>query len=137
MNDLEIVGLSSSSSGRNCQDHDVCGEHLCNGDICRLVRCNVLIQGIAEESIKVVKVVDGSDKCMVAFVPRSFQSMERIYSHIGGLIVINEIYKDSPNPYKQRMATNNKGMASASLLFEEIDSIYRNGTGNDDVTAMT
>lgn len=106
------------------------------GDVCRLVKCNVLIQGIPEEAIKVVKVVDGSDACMVAFVPRSFQSMERIYSHIGGLIVINEIYKDSLNPYKQRLATNNKGMASASLVNEEIDSI--NATGNiNGTTEMT
>lgn len=123
MNDLEIVGLSASTSGRTCNEHAVCGEHLHQGDICRLIRCNVLIEGTPEESIKVVKVVEGRDMCMVGFVPRSFQAMERVYSHIDGLIRINEIYKDSTNVYKQRLAKNNKGMASASLLDEVIDPV--------------
>ena len=102
MNDLEIVGLSSPTSGRSCQIHEVCGEHLHPGDMCKLILCNVLIDSVPEESIKVVKVVHGTESCMVGFVPRSFQAMERIYSHIGNMIVVNEIYKDSDNLYKQR-----------------------------------
>jgi hypothetical protein len=117
---LEIVGLNSATSGRSCNIHEICGDHLRQGDVCRLLFCNIMIQNVATEAIKVVKVVNGLDACMVGFVPRSFQSMERIYSHVGQLIIIDEIYKESANPYKQRLDKNNRGMASASLVDEDV-----------------
>ena len=120
ISDLEIVGTSSATNGRSCINHDVCGEHLQEGDICRLILVTVLIQNMEEEAIKVVKVEGGNDTCMVGFVSRSFTAMERVYSHVGHLIVINEIYKTSDNAYKKRLATGNKGMASVSLLDEQI-----------------
>ena len=120
ISDLEIVGTSSATNGRSCQLHEVCGEHLCEGDVCRLVLTTVSIQNIEEEAIKVVKVVNGIDTCMVGFVTRSFTAMERVYSHVGGLIIINEMYSKSTNEYKQRLSARNKGMASASLVDEQI-----------------
>ena len=120
LSDLEIVGISSPTSGRSCLLHEVCGDHLKEGDVCRLVLITLSIRNVEEEAIKVMKVVDGNDTCMVGFVSRSFTAMERVYSHAGRQIVIDEIYKTSANPYKQKLAKDNKGMASASLLEEQI-----------------
>ena len=61
ISDLEIVGISSSTNGRSCINHDVCGEHLQEGDVCRLILVTVLIQNMEEEAIKVVKVEGGND----------------------------------------------------------------------------
>ena len=90
----------------NIWKHKVCGEHLHQGDICQFIRCNILIQGHPEQTIKVITIVEGKDSRMVGFVPKSFQGMESVYIHIGRLIVINKIYKDSTNLYKQRLASN-------------------------------
>ena len=75
ISDLEIVGTSSATNGRSCQLHEVCGEHLCEGDVCRLVLTTVSIQNIEEEAIKVVKVVNGIDTCMAT---KNYVWMERI-----------------------------------------------------------
>jgi hypothetical protein len=119
--DLEIVGTSSPTNGRTCNLHAICGDSLVAGDICRLVPCSVTINNVDEEAIKVVKVVDGMETCMVGYVPRSFAAMEKVYAHasIGGCIVINKIYKDCNNDYKKQLANRNKGMASTSLVDEE------------------
>ena len=120
ISDLEIVGLSSSTSGRSCILHEMCGETLNEGDVCRLILITVVINQREEEAIKVVKVVDGTDTCTIGFVSRSFTAMERVYSHAGRLVEINEIYKNLGNEYKQQLAARNKGMASASLLDEQV-----------------
>ena len=101
--------------------HDTCGDSLMVGDVCKLILVRINIQDIEEEAIKVVKMVDGNEACMVGFVSRSFTAMERVYSHVGGFIEINEVYKNSTNEYKKRIALRNKGMASATLIMNEPD----------------
>ena len=61
--DLEIVGLESSSNGRSCTIHRACGTSVAAGDVLRLVRCTVPVNGETEEAVKCAKVVDSVDKC--------------------------------------------------------------------------
>lgn len=118
--DLEIVGLHSSSSGRSCSLHAVCGEHVTPGDVLRLVRTTVNITGAVEEAIKCVLVVDGTDTCNVAFVPRVQGRTDKVKNHINKFVQVKELYVDSPNSYKRSKSQHNYGMASVSFLSEDI-----------------
>jgi hypothetical protein len=51
-NDFEIVGLFSSSNGRFCCSHKVCGQHVYVGDDLRLNRTVVDVGEVAEKAIK-------------------------------------------------------------------------------------
>jgi hypothetical protein len=33
------VGIAAGNNGRSCCQHEVCGNHLHVGDVCRVVRC--------------------------------------------------------------------------------------------------
>jgi hypothetical protein len=115
--DIEIVGLQASSNGRSCVQHKVCGEHVVVGDVLRLKRCVVTVDGGVEEAIKLVKIADGSETCTVGFVPRAYSHNPKIVNNISKFVQVIEIYsQNSLNTYKRRLAHQNKGMASASFL---------------------
>jgi hypothetical protein len=116
--DLEIVGLDSSSNGRFCCVHRVCGETVCVGDLLRLMPTIVEIKGVPEPAIKLVKIVDGSDGCTVAFVPRVQASLPKIVSNLNQFCVVKELYATSDNRYKRARSNRNMGMAGVVLLNE-------------------
>eukprot|EP00977_Amphora_coffeiformis_P003376 scaffold624_cov176-Amphora_coffeaeformis.AAC.8 len=62
MQELEIVGLKSSTNGRSCCLHVCCGEEVVVGELLRLVKCAVSVDGVVEEAVKCVKVVGGMDE---------------------------------------------------------------------------
>jgi hypothetical protein len=114
--DLEIVGLSASTNGRSCTRHTKCGNHVHIDDLLRLVKCVVTINGRAEEAVKLVKVEEGSDCCTVAFVPRVSSKLPKVQQNINRFVQVVEIYNDSDNTHKRRMANQNHGMASVAFI---------------------
>ena len=114
--DLEIVGLHGSNNGRSCSVHGCCGEHVKVGDLLRLVKCVVTINGVVEEAIKCVRIVDGSDSCSVAFVPRFLARTDMVVSNIGSFVQVLELYHESESAYKKKKSHSNKGMAACIFL---------------------
>eukprot|EP00977_Amphora_coffeiformis_P024177 scaffold15108_cov180-Amphora_coffeaeformis.AAC.53 len=119
MFDFEVVGLQSSSNGRSCSIHECCGEDVMVGDVLRLVACTVAVQGVVEEAIKAVKVVEGIDQCTVGFVPRAFKDLPAVKNQLNKFVQVCEVYKDSPNGYKRDKSYKNCGMARVTTLDEE------------------
>jgi hypothetical protein len=116
--DLEIVGLASSTNGRSCQLHTVCGDSVEVGNVLRLVNTVVTIAGFPEPAIKLVKLDDGVDGCTVAYVPRVQATMEVVQANIGKFCVVKELYNRSTNRYKRVRSHRNMGMAGVVLLSE-------------------
>jgi hypothetical protein len=114
--DFEIVGIAAGNNGRSCCQHEVCGNHLHVGDVCRVVRCIVTINNVPEDALKIVKIADGTDTCTVGFVPRAFKGSRVVQDAINGFVQVLEIYADSTNTTKRRLAHKNHGMASVMAL---------------------
>ena len=115
--DLEIVGLHASTNGRSCCIHSSCGDHVMVGDLLRLVKRLVSINGgEVEEGIKCVRVMHGTDTCTIGFVPRSVANSEKIKAELGCFMQVIELYDDSKSPYKKKKSVLNKGMAACALL---------------------
>jgi hypothetical protein len=114
--DLEIVGLLSSSNGRSCSCHPVCGESVVVGDVLRLVRTVVSVNGRVEPAVKLVKVTDGFDGCSVAFIPRIQMNLPKVIQNITKFCIVKELYSDSVNNYKRALSHKNAGMAGVVLL---------------------
>lgn len=117
--DLEIVGLSSFTNGRSCSIHEVCGLHVCVGDVLRLKETQVSVNGVIEPAICCVRVDRGVDGCTVAFVPRMMATQERVKQHINQFVMVQELYNDSPSTYKRSKSHQNLGMASVCMLTED------------------
>lgn len=121
--DLEIVGLEASSNGRSCTIHKACGASVEVGDVLRLVRCTVTVNGTTEEALKCVKVVDSVDTCTVAFVPRVQATLPKVEEHVNKFVQVVEVYANSESNYKRSKGATNKGMAAVAFLKEDQ---YRN-----------
>ena len=115
--EFEIVGLHQKGSGRFCCMHSHCGMHVAVGDVLRLVHVVVTTSDLKEpeDAIKLVKIVDGTESCTVAFIPRAFARLERISTKIGSFCVVLELY-DNSNKYKQLLSKKNYGVASCLFL---------------------
>jgi hypothetical protein len=114
--DFEIVGLFSSSNGRFCCSHKVCGQHVCVGDVLRLVKDIVDIGDHTEEAIKLVKIIDGTDGCTVGFIPRVQSNLPKVVENINKFCIVHELYCSSNSVYKRKKGEKNQGMAGAILL---------------------
>jgi hypothetical protein len=114
---FEIVGLHRSEEGRCCAQHPCCGRHLVKDDLVRLVSQVVQIgDNEPEEAIKVVRILDGTECCTVAFVPCAYARLPRIKNKVGKFAIVMELFDDNPNPFKKRLSDKNFGMASCLLI---------------------
>jgi hypothetical protein len=113
---LEIVGLHASSNGRSCSVHTCCGDFLKVGDLLRLQKCVVTIEGQINDAIKCVRIIDGTDSCTAAFVPRSMVKNVKIETKLDTFVQVLELYDDSENTHKRRKSHQNKGMAGCIFL---------------------
>jgi hypothetical protein len=118
--EFEIVGLHHNSQGRSCTMHEHCGKHVLEGDVLRLVRVvlQVTQDKEPEEAIKLVKIVDGTEACVVGFVPRAFAKMETIQNKVGSYAFVLELYDISTNKYKRHLSKRNYGVASCLFVDE-------------------
>jgi hypothetical protein len=114
--DLEIVGLHASTNGRSCSVHTYCGQHVKVGDLLRLVKCVVTINGYTQEAVKCVRIVDGTDSCHVAFVPIPFARSAKITSKLGDFVYVLELYDKPDSAYKRSKSATKKGMAACIFL---------------------
>jgi hypothetical protein len=69
---FEIVGLHGKSNCRCCVQHEGCGKILRDGDVCRVVRTQVRINDTVEDALKIVKIADGTERCVVGFAPKAY-----------------------------------------------------------------
>ena len=61
---VEIVGIESSTNGRSCEQHDVCGSILDDDVVVRLRKIQILNSlGREETAIAAYVVSDGIDQC--------------------------------------------------------------------------
>jgi hypothetical protein len=84
--------------------------HVELGGFLQLVKVNVIAcDGIElEEAIKVDKVEDNKDKCIISVIPQDFAPLERIYNNIDSCCIVLELY-DNSNRYKQLKSERNAG----------------------------
>ena len=115
---LEIVGLHASNNGRSCSVHPCCGDFLKVGDLLRLVKCIVTVDGELQDAIKCVRIVDGADSCTAAYVPRSMvkRVSEKILNELNSFVQVLELYDVSESSHKRRKSHFNKGMASCIFI---------------------
>jgi hypothetical protein len=113
---IEIVGLESCTNGRSCHIHEVCGEHVEEGDLLRLVPTVVTIDGKTQEAIKLVRLMDGADGCTVAFIPRILMDLPQVQRNIKSFAQVRELYRNSTNKYKKHKSYRNMGCASCIFL---------------------
>jgi hypothetical protein len=117
--DLEIVGLLCGSNGRSCSVHSECGSSVRVGDLLRLKKTVVIIDGQEEEAVKLLKITeDGVEGCTVGFIPKVQAKTTRVTSNIDCFCRVKEIYAHSSSAYKRQKAHRNYGMAGAVLLKE-------------------
>jgi hypothetical protein len=113
---FEIVGLHGETNGRCCVQHNGCGKYLEAGDVCRIVPTQVQIQDKVEEALKVVKIEDGTECCVVGFVPKAYLKHKEVLKAVNQMVQVIELYEDSTNTAKRRASKRNQGMASVLPL---------------------
>lgn len=113
---FQFVGLNSSNNGRSCSLHVCCGDHVRSGDLLRLLKCIVVINGVTEEAIKLVKIINGTDTCTVGFIPREELKNTKIQASINKFCQVVELYDESESGYKRKLSHRNYGMATAVFL---------------------
>jgi hypothetical protein len=115
---LEIVGLHASNNGRSCSVHPCCGDFLKVGDLLRLVKCVVTMNGELQDAIKCVRIINGTDSCCAAYVPRSMVKSVgvKILNELNSFVQVLELYDDSESSHKRRKSHFNKGMASCIFI---------------------
>ena len=115
--DIEIVGLDSSSNGRSCKRHAIsCGHLVFVEDVLRLVKCVVAVNGRTEDAVKLVKIQDATDSCTVAYVPLDAVNNPKVIKNLNNFAQVVEIYKESNDSRKRRLANQNKGVANIVFL---------------------
>ena len=115
MRDGKIVGLHQPGNGRSCEKHPICGAELQADDLVRFRGSVVEVDGCVEQAIKVVRVKDGTELCVVGFLPRNITRRSG-KQMIGRFSQIIELYQSSEDDYKRRKSHRNYGMASYRML---------------------
>ena len=115
----EIVRIHYNSEGRSCESHEFCGKHVNVSDVVRF-RWTVGSDSM-ESAIKVIRIVDNTECCIVDFFSRSVLKYNKDkYEDQYGKVV--ELYENSTNATKRNKSTRNNGMALC-LLLNEIPAI--------------
>jgi hypothetical protein len=113
---FEIVGLSGENNGRCCSLHVGCGKYLEVGDVCRVVATQVRIKDEVEDAIKLVKIADGTETCIVGYVPRAYMKNKQVLNALNKEVQVLELYDHSANTTKKANSKRNLGMASVIAL---------------------
>ena len=114
--DGEIVGLRCVSNDRSCETHTCCGASIKKDSIVRF-KLTVVdgSTGKVEKAIKAVRVSDGTETCVVAYLPkRIVNNMADRFD--GKFAQIIELYDLSDNSMMRSKSKRNLGMASFRLF---------------------
>jgi hypothetical protein len=87
---VAIVGTESPTQGRSCDEHIVCGSLLCEGNVVRFRKVQVVINGEEQSAMAVYLVLDGINRCRVGFLPRHLLKHWKRYE--GVLLECTSIY---------------------------------------------
>ena len=117
--DFEVVGLHMKNNGRECCQHETCGEHLMKGDVIKVIQTMITnVDGVDEDALAVCRVMDGIIGCRVGFVPRVQAKMlhRRNELVVTPFAVVQELYATSTNLYLFNKSKRNYGMASCLFI---------------------
>lgn len=88
------------------------------GDIIRLQKTVVDVDGRPEDAVKAVLIRFGRDSCTVGFVPKVLIYAPRIRDHLNKFAQVIELYKDSKNKVKREKSHRNCGVAACVFLHD-------------------
>jgi hypothetical protein len=113
---VEIVGIESSTNGRSCEQHDVCGSILDDDVVVRLRKIQILNSlGREETAIAAYVVSDGIDQCRVGFLQRHCVTHAKAFD--GVLAQVTEVYSiTSDSPVKRKKCRHNVGCCLAAII---------------------
>ena len=118
---LDVVGTARGDRGRNCDEHEICGEVLAEDVVVRLRREQILVpnklgKGFKEETAYTVNwVTDGQDCCRVGFLPRAYVAQGGIFD--GVLCQVVRIGNESDNDKNERAKVRHScGYASMQVI---------------------
>jgi hypothetical protein len=114
--DGEIIGIASRESGCICKSHEVCGELLAVGDLVKFKLVVIEVDDEKEETIKSIKIRDGTERCRFGFLPRHFFHGHRKEAVVNKFGQVLELYKNSNDMTKQRKNRRLFSVASFRLL---------------------
>jgi hypothetical protein len=57
---------------------------------------------VAEEAIKLVKIIDGMDGCTIGFVPRVQSKPTNVMENVNKFCIVTELYHASSSNYKRK-----------------------------------
>ena len=123
---LDIVGTARTDRGRNCEEHNCCGEVLGNEVLVCLRRVQILVPdemarahkpGAMKEvtAYTVNWVTDGQDRCRVGFLPRSYVAQGTLYNGVLCQVVSVGSYK-LDNRNERAKCHHNCGFARAQVI---------------------
>jgi hypothetical protein len=118
---LDVVGTARGDRGRNCDEHEICGEVLAEDVVVRLRREQILVpnkleKGFKEETAYTVNwVTDGQDRCRVGFLPRAYVAQGGVFD--GVLCQVVRIGNESDNDKNERAKVRHScGYASMQVI---------------------
>jgi hypothetical protein len=109
--DGEIVDLEGEEGGRFCESRDVCGNHLAVGDLVKFKVTRSLVGEEEKVVIKVTKIWDGNETCLVGFLPRHIGYGSRKDNLRNKYAQVLELSKESANFTKKRKNRHLVGVA--------------------------
>ena len=114
--DGEIVGLRGTTNDRTCESHTCCGDSIKKDDVIRF-KLTVVDgkNGGIQKAIKAVRISDGTETCVVAYLPQRIVN-NVAENFVGKFAQIIELYDLSDNSMMRRKSNRNEGMASFRLF---------------------
>lgn len=113
--DGEIVGRCADNNGRSCESHSCCGTQLKPNDVVTFKSCVVTVDGLQQQALKDVLVLDGTESCTVGFLSRDVvtRMKDKLVDQFAQVI---ELYEGHENATMRRKSHRNCGVASYRLF---------------------
>ncbi len=114
---VEIVGTEMRCQGHSCKMHEIRGEVLTEDAVVRLRKIQLMVEGKEETAIAAIWVMDGINRCRVAFVPR--QMMKHATRYDEALAQVTHIFSGDPetcDSVECCLFFKNKGFCLASII---------------------
>ena len=107
--DGEIVGLRGTTNDRKCESHTCFGDSIKKDSVIRFKLTAVDGKtGIVEKAIKAIRISDGRELCLVAYLPQRI--MKNFPNQFNGKFAqIIELYDLSDNSMMRRKSKRNQG----------------------------
>lgn len=109
---LMIEGLDEPTDDKKscCCQCVNCGAHLQLNDVLRLV------PGFGKQGIKLVKILDGTETCTVAHVPKKYANLPKVQVNLYQFVQVCHIGRDADSKRMRKLDRKHHGIASVSFL---------------------